>query len=376
MSRPGFEPLRSFVVHEIDMMTSDYAQAFFKDEKDSSREQPFNSRELRVRRVAVGVGNGVQDDKQTGPHLSTSCARPGASGKDKPPPKCFVCSRPDSKHFLADCKTFSTMSPKANRQTVIDAKRCLNCLSLDHFVRDCARPSRCRECGPNNQNKHATALHECFADGNLGGANGHVAPIPAPRSRTGQNGDRDYTVRKMNCLDKRTILLRTSAVRVVNPNTGLSTLAYAQHDTGSQVTLIPDNLRKELGLNTTPDPTVTIRTLANLRVITEGRTDFNLPSLINGEEFAIKDAIVVPEFLDDNATLPHAVDTSGLDHFDGVEIPLAPDRDRIDVLIGQSDKALLAVLEEREGADPEEPNYVLTRLGPVVSGGRVRSESH
>ena len=88
---------------------------------------------------------------------------------------------------------------------------------------------------------------------------------------------------------------------------------------------------------------MTIRTLANQRVITEGRTDFNLQSLIKGEEFAIKDAIVVPEFLDDNATLPHAVDTSSLDHFDGAKISLAPDRDRIDVLIGQSDKALSRV---------------------------------
>ena len=48
LSRPGIESLRSFDAHEIDMMTSDYAQAFFKDKKDSSREQPFNSRELRV----------------------------------------------------------------------------------------------------------------------------------------------------------------------------------------------------------------------------------------------------------------------------------------------------------------------------------------
>ena len=70
LSRPGFESLRSFVVHEIDMMMSDYAQAFFKDEKDSSREQPFNSRELPVRQVVVGVGNGVQDDRQAGPYLS------------------------------------------------------------------------------------------------------------------------------------------------------------------------------------------------------------------------------------------------------------------------------------------------------------------
>ena len=98
----------------------------------------------------------------------------------------------------------------------------------------------------------------------------------------GRNGNRDYTVRRMNCLDKRTVLLRTSAIRVVNPDTGLSTFAYAQHDTGSQVTLISNNLRKELGLYTTPDPTVTIRTLADRRVITERRTDFNLKSLIIG----------------------------------------------------------------------------------------------
>ena len=29
------------------------------------------------------------------------------------------------------------------------------------------------------------------------------------------------------------------------------------------------------------------------------------------------------------------------------------------------------VLEEREGLDADEPNYVLTRLGPVASGGRM-----
>ena len=223
--------------------------------------------------------------------------------------------------------------------------------------------------------KHATALHECFVDGNLGGAD-HVASIPAQQSHTGCNGNRDYTVRKMSCLDKGTVLLPTSALRVVNPDTGLSTLAYAQHDTGSPETLVSDNLRKELGLNTAPDPTVTIHTLADQRVITDGRTDFNLQSLINGEEIAIKDAIVVPEFLDDQAALPHAVDTNSLGHVDGVEIPLAPDRDRIDVLIEQSDKTLLAVLKERESADSEEPSYDLTRLGPVARGGRVRLESN
>ena len=33
------------------------------------------------------------------------------------------------------------------------------------------------------------------------------------------------------------------------------------------------------------------------------------------------------------------------------------------------------VLEEREGLDANEPNYVLTRLGPVASGGRMNVRS-
>ena len=57
-------------------------------------------------------------------------------------------------------------------------------------------------------------------------------------------------------------------------------------------------------------------------------------------------------------------------------IEIVPERKRIDILIGQSDKTLLAVLYECEGADPEESNYVLTRLGPVASDGRVSSAAH
>ena len=60
-----------------------------------------------------------------------------------------------------------------------------------------------------------------------------------------------------------------------------------------------------------------------------------------------------------------------LKYFLGVNIPTIPDRDKIDILIGQSDKELLVVLDERDGSNPEEPNFVLTRLGPIACGGRV-----
>ena len=160
MSHPGFESLRDFVVHEIDLMTSECAQAFFKDEKEGTCEQSSGSRDYRVRQVAVDVEGGTQDTSSSESHLSTLHARPATSkavrtlcgrrraSKEKPPPQCFVCSHPKCKHFLADCETFKALSPSAKRQRIFDAKRCLNCLALEHFARECPRTSKCRICGP------------------------------------------------------------------------------------------------------------------------------------------------------------------------------------------------------------------------------------
>ena len=148
---------------------------------------------------------------------------------------------------------------------------------MEHFVRECPRTSKCRICGPSSQTKHATALHECYDVVNLGAADEESAPIPAPRNKAGSSRpSHNFTVRKLNSNNNRAILLRTSAVKVVNPESGISTLAYTQHDTGSEVTLISENLKRELGLKTTPDPTVTIRTLADQKVDSEGRTNFKL----------------------------------------------------------------------------------------------------
>ena len=73
---------------------------------------------------------------------TTNCKR----FKDKPPESCFVCARPEVKHFLADCEKFKTYSSRVKRQTVMDAKLCLKCLSVEYFVRDCPYPSKCRKC--------------------------------------------------------------------------------------------------------------------------------------------------------------------------------------------------------------------------------------
>ena len=294
---------------------------------------------------------------------------------------CFVCNDPRSKHFLTDCEQFKSKTPERKCKTVIDAARCFNCLSLGHFSRECTSSSKCRLCGPHFGPKHSTALHDLYVRSdsvNLGAASaGHCQTSVTPDSGKKQTDAEQTVVRKLT-FHNDLVMLRTSAVRVINPVTGKSTLAYAQHDTASQATLISESLRDELGLATKTDHAITILTLAEQTMRSGGLTNFEIESHSNKETFAIKNALVVPDFIDDENVLPHAVNTQKLRHFEGVKIPTIPQRQRIDILRGQTNKELLTVLEEREGVNASEPNYVLTRLGPIASGGRVgvRSDSH
>ena len=79
----------------------------------------------------------------------------------------------------------------------MDAKRCLNCLSREHFVHNCLFPFKCRVCaGPQFRNKHASALHECLNGMNVGAAD-RVDPVSrpasAPRTSYRQNGSENFT---------------------------------------------------------------------------------------------------------------------------------------------------------------------------------------
>ena len=131
-----------------------------------------------------------------------------------------------------------------------------------------------------------------------------------------------------------------------------------------------------MNLEVNSDSGVTIRTLAEQTTNSEGLTQFTIQSLTNNKKFDIERALIVQEFADEESTLPHSVNVTRLEHFRGVKIPVISKRKNIDVLIGQSDKLLLTVLEEREGLNPDEPNYVLTRLGTIASGGYASSGSH
>ena len=150
LNRPGFGSLRKFVVEELSIMTSDYAETFFEsDDKEKSREPGVGRGSVRVRQVEVKAP--VVQTSQTnnkGPDLRNNSGGNQRPQLTKPPLPCFVCNDSVSKHILGDCKTFNTFTNARKKRVVVGAGRCLNCLSLGHTVRNCMSLSKCRRCGP------------------------------------------------------------------------------------------------------------------------------------------------------------------------------------------------------------------------------------
>ena len=160
LNRPKFDALRKFVAGELSVSTSDYAQTFFKsEEKDKCQKgrERGSSQEVRVRQVAVNSDNGhpYGGHRQQRSNIAreSGVARPEGyphrrslrKQPSKSPPLCFVCDDEKSRHFLADCDKFKHLTrQQQQRKTVIDANRCLNCLSRGHLARNCNQISKCR----------------------------------------------------------------------------------------------------------------------------------------------------------------------------------------------------------------------------------------
>ena len=115
LSSPGFESLRKFVVEELSIMTSDYAQTFFKsDYKEKSRECGVGRGSVRVQQVAVK--SPVVQTSQTnnkGPDLHNNSGGNQRPQLTKPPPLCFVCNDSVSRHFLRIAKRLKSLRTNA-----------------------------------------------------------------------------------------------------------------------------------------------------------------------------------------------------------------------------------------------------------------------
>ena len=140
-----------------------------------------------------------------------------AAGRE-PAKACGLCK---SAHYLLFCPRYQEKSPSDKRAALTSLQRCLNCLDK-HKCDDYPSNKRCEKCAE----KHHTSIHETFDEE-------HEATVQHVTSYHGA---------------LRTVILGTARVRAYTP-AGQYAVVRALIDPNSEVSLISDQLVKQLGLN-------------------------------------------------------------------------------------------------------------------------------
>ena len=108
---------------------------------------------------------------------------------------------------------------------------------------------------------------------------------------------------------------------------------YAQHDSGSEVTIVSDSLVNELGLKSEGSSRIILHTVTERKESDFHYVSFDVEALHNGDHFNIQQAWVMNNWSDDSYTLPHDYDLSEYSQFDNVEFEVLPDRKCVDILL-------------------------------------------
>ena len=119
----------------------------------------------------------------------------------------------------------------------------------------------------------------------------------------------------------------------------MSSLIYTQHYSSLQVTLISERLKNKLDLDV-ENVSVVIHTLVEQTTKSNSFDNFKLQLLNDNAVYSINDALVVPDFLGDGGCLPLVTKVSHINHFQGVDIPIFPHHDKIDILIGLTERTI------------------------------------
>ena len=301
-------------------------------------------------------------------------------------PVCFICSTPTEtrRHLLNTCHTYKGMTSQERRESIIKAGHCINCLSK-HHVSDCRLQCKCKHCDKHNPQRHTTSLYKLYLQSstvgvNVGAADGttvvrdsHNCSIPSlPKELANHNATNHASIKKIQA-PVTGVFTRISAVRVINPATRVSTLAYAQHDSGSEVTLVSASLADELSLRRGATSVVTLHTVSGSTTSTFSHVSMKVQTLHNGDEFNINKALVMPAWSDESYTLPHHYNLSSFSQFDNVDVKKLPHRSNVDILLGLDNSNLMRVLEERIGEEGE-PHAIQTPIGWVASGGKFSED--
>lgn len=150
----------------------------------------------------------------------------------------FSCPLCKTNHLLYQCATFLKQTPSQRFDFIKKQKRCSNCFSTKHFVKDCTSSRACRQCSK----RHHTLLHLETSD-----QSADTPPQPASTPATRVNEVTSHLLSR-TVSPNSNILLATARVRVYSPH-GRFISVRALLDQGSAATFITESLAQRLRLS-------------------------------------------------------------------------------------------------------------------------------
>ncbi|XP_055590318.1 uncharacterized protein LOC129742446 [Uranotaenia lowii] len=279
--------------------------------------------------------------------------------------RCSVCSQ---NHRLKECDNFKRLSVDERMQVVQREKLCRNCLNF-HGNRSCRVNGQCNVDGC--KIRHHPLLHlvrgqqiqpvSSVATSQPSNSNDRSPPVSPSNAAYDNHVHRSYS---QLCLFRIVpIVIYGSENRKIE--------SFAFLDDGSSLTLVEEDLIRELGIQGEPQ-TLCLRWTGNMTRIEKASkiVELNI-SGINRSRFKLRDVRTVKALTLSQQTLNYQDLSDSFPHLRG--LPISSYYNVVPrILIGLNNLRLTVPLSIKEGG-PNEPVAANTRLGWCVYGGSTGS---
>ncbi|XP_032289057.1 uncharacterized protein [Drosophila virilis] len=283
--------------------------------------------------------------------------------------QCPICN---GQHAVRDCNEFNLASP-LKRWTVVKRHRlCFSCLRVGHMARVCNRANECQVNGCRKRHHRLLHYHDAMSHNAPQPAGDRVMntgrmPQPAdPHTRAPQPADAQSTQqRNLSCVDSdgERLLFRILPVTLHGANKRIDT--YALLDEGSSVTMIDDELLRDLDIK---------GERRQLNIQWFGGRATREPTTVVSMEVSGADKrkrhVLRNVYAVSNLSLPmqslHQRDVQMWGN--GARLPMKPYRGAVPKLLIGLDHAHLGLPMQTKRFAPQGPYAAATELGWVVFG--------
>ena len=265
-------------------------------------------------------------------------------------PREFKCDLCYSDHHISKCESYLEKHAEERYELVKSKRLCFNCLNPNHRISDCKSLNVCKVKGCGR--KHHTSLHR------------YKSQTSSPASSEANCPVTDAHVNNVNTVPRSQVYFQVLPV-ITHGSNGRRIKTFALLDSASDITLISEDLAKNLGLNG-HDETLTLNTLSSPISVASRRVSLSITgdNLFSTQSLRIKEAWTKPGGFNSSPMRPSEIkDFANLKGLGLVDI----EPDKIQLLIGANVPRAHVQIDCREG-EHDGLVAVKTLLGWCVLG--------